>query len=539
MKLLELFSRMNKSMIYNEYVNVTGNLIDYDKTTREKMLNQILKFYQDNPNRILEYFSEKELNLLDKLSKGKLKKYEYDNVYKSLHSKFFLVPETEGFSITEEFEDVVKKALENVDYKKIRKRDLINKRIIGLMKLYGICDVSLLSQMYTHYYNNDFKSIDECVQYITNSISLRYYIFIDGNFCFYNEYYHYLEKVFDNMDEKLYYKYFTKEEVESICNSKYNIDYKYVKDITKVFKENNIPQYCVDIFVDNLKMNIDTMDSIDKIEELFLRYMKLYSKNYNFKEELEKIKDIIINIPSVIYKGHSIKEILDMSLEYDSVKKAKDHFNKIGYKPNIEKYKKVRKESIEALSLCEEILTQDILMKYKRLFDINNVIFDMDSLLCHIVSFIPIDDEETLFYKYFRKHININNKYYEIFRDIKESNFSSLFLVKKMDSDNGTILLFDTKDKKDIKITDVSLSCETQLEGKYIYTSLFKIDGIYLTVGYIIPLMYDSYERVVKNLKIEERRIKGCKNKEMIRLLAAYKLYSKNDNVRFTTVDVI
>ena len=111
-----------------------------------------------------------------------------------------------------------------------------------------------------------------------------------------------------------------------------------------------------------------------------------------------------------------------------------------------------------------------------------------------------------------------------------------------MDSDNGTILLFDTKDKKDkkdIKITDVSLSCETQLEGKYIYTSLFKIDGIYLTVGYIIPLMYDSYERVVKNLKIEERRIKGCKNKEMIRLLAAYKLYSKNDNVRFTTVDVI
>ena len=75
MKLLELFSRMNKSMIYNEYVNVTGNLIDYDKTTREKMLNQILKFYQDNPNRILEYFSEKELNLLDKLSKGKLKMY--------------------------------------------------------------------------------------------------------------------------------------------------------------------------------------------------------------------------------------------------------------------------------------------------------------------------------------------------------------------------------------------------------------------------------------------------------------------------------
>ena len=27
--------------------------------------------------------------------------------------------------------------------------------------------------------------------------------------------------------------------------------------------------------------------------------------------------------------------------------------------------------------------------------------------------------------------------------------------------------------------------------------------------------------------------------KEMIRLLAAYKLYSKKDNVRFTTVDVI
>ncbi len=539
MKLLELFKRMNKSMIYNEYVNVTGDFIDYDKTTREKMLNGILKFYQDNPNRVLEYCSEKELNLLNKLSKGRLKKYEYDDVYKSLHCKLFLVPERKGFSITEEFQDIVKKALKNVNYKEIRKRDLINKRIIGLMKLYGICNIYLLSKMYTHYYNDDFKSIEECAKYIRNSVSLRYYIFIDNDFCFYNEYYYYLENVFDNMDEKLYYKYFTKEDIESICNSKYNIDDKYVRKIAKVFKENDIPQYLIDVFISNLKMHIDTMDSIDNTEELFCRYMRIYSKKYDFEDAINKIKDIIINIPSVIYKGHSIKEILDMSLEYDSVQKVKEHDKKIGNKPNVEKYKGIRKKSIEALSLCENVLTQNMIIRYKRLFDMNHVNIDIGSLLCHIISFISIDDEETLFYKYFRENVNINNKYYEIFRNIKESNFSSLFLIKEMNSDNGTVLLFDTENENEIEITDVSLSSETQLEGKYIYTSIFKIDGIYLTTGYIIPLMYDTYECVIKNLKIEEKRIRGCKNKEMIRLLAAYKLYSKNNEVRFTTVDVL
>lgn len=44
---------------------------------------------------------------------------------------------------------------------------------------------------------------------------------------------------------------------------------------------------------------------------------------------------------------------------------------------------------------------------------------------------------------------------------------------------------------------------------------------------------------IQKNLKIEEKRIRGCKDKEMIRLLTAYKLYSKNNEVRFTTIDVL
>ena len=538
MKLVPLFKRFNKTFIYNEYYNVTDDYADYDKITREKMLNRIIEFYKNNPNKIIDYCNEQELRLLEKLSNNKLKKYEYDDLYKSLHSKLFLAPEKDGFSIIEEFQDIIKMELMNVDYKKVRKKDDINKKIIGLMKLYGVIMVDMLADMYMHYYS-DFSSLDDCKNYILNSFYLRHYIFITEETCYYNDYYGYLDYVLDNIDPNVNYKYFNKDEVDSISRSKYNIDEKYIKKVHKVFKDNNMSIDYADVLMRYAKEVLDKGDSIELIDKRIEFYLRIFSPNSDFDEVKKDIISILLEIPCVIYKGNSLKEMTNMVLESELVRKTKEHSEEISKKSKIKKYKELRKESIEALKLCEQELNENILRSYGNLFNINKIEFDMESLVCQIVSFIPIDDEEALFYRFFRKNISINNKYYEVLNSIKNSIYNSLFLVKNVDPKEGTLLLYDTKNKDEIEIIDISLSTTRDIENKYIYTSIFKIEDIHFTSGYIIPLIYDSYEELIKSLKIQEKRIRGCKNKEMIELLAAYKLYSKNKNISFSSINIV
>lgn len=542
MKLLDVGKRFNKSLIYNEYVNVTDDWVDYEKITRIKMLNGIIKEYNDNPNKIVEYCNEEELKLLEKLVNNKVKKYEFDDLYRSLHSKLFLYPSGDCYVIPEELESAMKVALKKIDYKIIRKRDTINKRFIGLMKLYGILMVDMLVDMYNRYYD-DFSSDNECKSYIFNSFYLKHYIFIDEPFCYYLDYYVYEKYCFDNSYKDLEYKYFTKEEVESIVNSKYKVDDKYVNKIAEIFKQNNIPISYVSFFIDYAKEVMDKGDPLELIEERARLYLKIHSRDNDYlkiKEVTENIVFILIDVPCVIYKGHSIREMMNKTMKDELTKKTKEHGKKISKNKMVMKYKEIRKESIEALKLYGNYIDEhpEIMNRYVNLFKINKMVFDNESFACHIVTFIAIDDEEPYFYKFFKENITINNKYYEILNYIKDYNYSSLFLVNKINPDNGTILLKDTKTDEEIEIIDVSLSANKILENHYIYTSLFHAYGIYFTSGYMIPFVSEDYDDIIKKINIEKKRIRGCKNELMKEILAAYKLYCKDDKIYYSSIDV-
>lgn len=540
MKLVSFFEKCNKSFIYNEYINIIDDYKDYEKISRNKMLNEIILCYKDNPGKILEYCNEKELKLLEKLNNNKTNYHKFDELYRSLYSKFFVVSEGDKILIPDELKETISIALKNIDYKQVKIKDEINKRFIGIMKLYGIILVDMLADMYNHYYN-DFKIFDDCKNYILKSFYLRHYIFIDEDICIYNDYYNYYDYAFDNMPENLDYKYFEKEQIDSISNSKYNIDDKYVNEISNIFKENKIPLNYVDTFVAYAKETLDKAEPIELIERRIIVYLRLFNNKCNINDVAKKVVSIFLDIPCVIYKGYSLIEMMHKEKEKESIFLSKQHGKKISNDKLIKKYKKIRRESIDALELCGDGIAKEnsIMSRYMNLFNINKIYFDLDSLLCYIITFIAIDDEEPYFYKFFKENISINNKYYEILNDIKNYNYSSLFLVEKINVDKGTILLRDTKTNKNIEIIDISLSANKDLENNYIYTSLFKVDNINFTVGYIIPFVDNSYDKMVNDLKIEKRRILGCKNPQMIEILAFYKLYCKNKNISFSTINVV
>lgn len=541
MKLMDFSKIFNKSSVYNEYLNVFDIECNYDRITKSKMIAQIIEYYINNPKKIVEYCNCDELKLLSKVSNKKIKKYEFDNLYGQLARRFLLLPEKDLFDVPDELKDAVKIAVKDIDYKKIEKRDIINNRIIGLMKLYGVIHIDMLVDMYNHYYD-DYKNFNECKNYILNSFYLRHYIFIDGDICEYNDYYNYVEYILDNEINDIEFKCFEKEEVESISKSKFNIDDKYVNKIEKIFNKCNIPNTYLDVFINYSKEVLDKGLSPKLIENKIRDYLRIYSKKIDLSSDISEILSILFNVPCVIFKGNSLIEMLEKDRVKKSIEKSKKHGKKISEKEIVSKYKNLRKESIDALNLCGDITSKDgnLIRRYINLLNVNNIkMDDMTSLFCHMVHFIPIDDELPIIHDVIKENISINNKYYEILNELKNYNYNSLFLVKKVFSNDGIILLYDTKTNKEIKIVDISLSASTEIENKYIYTSLFNVEDIYFTAGYIIPLMFDSYDELVKKLLIEKKRIKGTKNEEMKELLATYKLYSKNKNISFSAIDVV
>lgn len=541
MKLMDFSKMFNKSSVYNEYLNVFNIECNYDRITKSKMIAQIIEYYKNNPNEIVEYCSYDELKLLSKVSNKKIKKYKFDNLYRKLAERFLLLPEKDLFDVPDELKDAVKIAVKDIDYKKIEKRDIINSRIIGLMKLYGVIHIDMLVDMYNHYYD-DYKNFYECKNYILNSFYLRHYIFIDGDICEYNDYYNYVEYILDNIIDDIGFKYFEKEEIESISKSKYNIDDKYVNKIEKIFNKYNIPNFYLDVFIDYSKEVLDKGLSPKLIENKIRDYLRTYSKKLDLSSDISEILSILFNVPCVIFKGNSVIEMLRKDEIEKSIEMSKKHGEEIGKKEVVRKYKSLRKESLDALDFCADITIKDdnLIRRYVNLLNINNIkMNDMASLFCHMTHFIPIDDETPIINKVIKENISINNKYYEILNKLKDYNYNSLFLVKKVFSNDGVILLYDTKTNKEIKIVDISLSASTEIENKYIYTSLFYVEDIYYTAGYIIPLMFDSYDELIKKLLIEKKRIKGTKNEEMKELLASYKLYSKDKNINFSAIDVV
>ncbi len=112
MKLKDEFVKLPKELVYDNYIRIVYNFKDYDKITRQEMLDDIIKEYNQE-NYLFFMCTEKELDFLEyslnhKLTKKDLEKYEWE--IDTLNDKCIFSKVT--FEIFEQQIDNVKKALE-------------------------------------------------------------------------------------------------------------------------------------------------------------------------------------------------------------------------------------------------------------------------------------------------------------------------------------------------------------------------------------------------------------------------------------------
>ena len=151
MKVLEEVKYFRKDAIYEQYTKILFQWKDYDKITRQKMIEGILDVYQDYHN-IIDICMTRELKFLkmylEKNPHYKDKKYEWER--NILKKKFLLTPSHKEFNdieIYEELYDNIKLAVSKVNWKEAKEKDRINEFLVSYCKVQGSCLAYALAQI--------------------------------------------------------------------------------------------------------------------------------------------------------------------------------------------------------------------------------------------------------------------------------------------------------------------------------------------------------------------------------------------------------
>lgn len=134
---------IDKETIYDHYCVLDDFPMEYDKITRNKMLETCVDIYNENPEILLDLFNEEELEILFTLDYNS--KVKYDSKYANLYKYFILSSDKylDYLSVSEELINVF-------DYCKniyLNKKEEIEKNkegvyfIVGLFRVFGVLTI--------------------------------------------------------------------------------------------------------------------------------------------------------------------------------------------------------------------------------------------------------------------------------------------------------------------------------------------------------------------------------------------------------------
>ena len=180
MKMIEHLKLTSKEAIYEVYFRLFEEPKMYEKITGKKMIEEIVKFY-NNPENIIELCTEKELKYLERVINKEDDLYDdkYSWEHLELMQKMILNDSDEEPGIYEDIEASAKEALKIADWKKVKENDRINEIILGFLKISGNYTVPAFLTMTSFLLR---MSQEELEDWIHNNKLVRYYTFYTNKY---------------------------------------------------------------------------------------------------------------------------------------------------------------------------------------------------------------------------------------------------------------------------------------------------------------------------------------------------------------------
>lgn len=179
MKVLEEVKYFRKEALHEKYTKIVHHWKDYDKITRQKMMEAILAVYNDYHN-IIDICTTRELKFLkmylEKDPHYKAQKYEWER--ETLKKKFLITidyKDSSEIEIYEELYDNIQLAISKVNWKEVKEKDRINEFLVSFCKVQGSILAYALLQIGSQVLNVDENTLTD---HIFSNRVFRYYVWI-------------------------------------------------------------------------------------------------------------------------------------------------------------------------------------------------------------------------------------------------------------------------------------------------------------------------------------------------------------------------
>ncbi|MBE6140235.1 MAG: hypothetical protein E7172_01720 [Firmicutes bacterium] len=318
MKLLEKIKNYSKQELYDFYYRITDDLKEYDKITKNKIIKKIISLYETD-DFLIDYCTKKELEYLKKVIDKKIKKYNaiYQWEISALNNKLLIF---DNIEIPEEFLDLVKNQLENVDWEYVEKRDKLFEILIGQIRTMGNIRFDVVIQFGTHFFEIDKELLEDILK--TSPLFNFYVIFYEKDNELYVCYYRYWKNI-TTIDE-LRKKYGKAAKIEinlidyrSIFYYGLDLSNEKVKNLYDIIKE--WPTYI--LAADLIEMNAVLQDDRESLINMLLILSNLPENRINSFKKI--VNEAIDEIPSPIFNGISLNGALKNEREEQKYQQTK------------------------------------------------------------------------------------------------------------------------------------------------------------------------------------------------------------------------
>lgn len=179
MTLLEDFNKRIKDFAYEKYIRITDGKKDYEKITRRKMSEEIIKEFNQE-NYFYNYCTTKELIVLELIYNNEEKidcekyKYELKHLEEKLviYHSYALKMEDREYNIYEDMKEYVKNSINTFNKcNRVGISDDVFACAVGIVKAYGTIDREMLFDTLKEFLNGK----EEYLEQILNSPAFNYY----------------------------------------------------------------------------------------------------------------------------------------------------------------------------------------------------------------------------------------------------------------------------------------------------------------------------------------------------------------------------
>ncbi len=324
MKIFERIKDYKKEYVYDIYIRICSKIKEYDNISKNKMIREIYKVYEDYYN-IIDLCTVRELKFLKLYFDNNLEynsdKYKWEK--KSLREKFILELEyPDDIIIYEEIYDNLKLAINNINWKEAKEKDRLNEFLVSYCKIQGNTLLLPLINIGSAILNVKEEKI---YNHIINNKLFNYYVGVHTKE-FYNKevhevYYISYYSILEDLDEQrsIYGKSaignIDLREYKSLFYNDFNMTNKTIKKFYDELIKLPIIHYSVieeiQIYV---LLNLDRKDLKNAIKSIPIL------KDYDLKKFFKLMDLAMDEMQSGALNGLSINELRELELKEKKIK---------------------------------------------------------------------------------------------------------------------------------------------------------------------------------------------------------------------------